>query len=257
MNFAINRQQIIQNVYSGEAAYTSYVPPGYGPWPIKEADLKRKYAKYDLPAAKKLMADAGASKGFSVDMTIVNLQDYPSVAALLVQQMKQINIDVNIKARDRHLRVDLQRRDVRLVPQRPRHARRRRRLRAGVPPCFGDVRIRPAYRNLKAWRAIGNGRIQLADAKRRPMYLTAQQALWDDPIQMPLVAIRKYQVFNRRVRNMYVASATSTRASERRGWRRKRDLGSDGRGAARRRPSRRRLEDTRWERRCMPEPPAA
>ena len=63
VNFAINRQQIIQNVYSGEAAYTSYVPPGYGPWPIKEADLKRKYAKYDLPAARKLMADAGASKG--------------------------------------------------------------------------------------------------------------------------------------------------------------------------------------------------
>ena len=58
VNFAINRQQIIQNVYSGEAAYTSYVPPGYGPWPLSEADLKRKYAKFDLPAAKKLMADA-------------------------------------------------------------------------------------------------------------------------------------------------------------------------------------------------------
>ena len=55
------------------------------------------------------------------------------------------------------------------------------------------------------WRAIGNGRIQLNDAKRRPMYRDAQAALWDDPIQMPLVAIRKYQVFNRRVRNMYVA----------------------------------------------------
>jgi len=37
------------------------------------------------------------------------------------------------------------------------------------------------------------------------MYRDAQEALWDDPIQMPLVAIRKYQVFNRRVRNMYVA----------------------------------------------------
>ena len=53
--------------------------------------------------------------------------------------------------------------------------------------------------------AVVDGRIQLADAKRRPMYITAQEALWEDPIQMPLVAIRKYQVFNRRVRNMYVA----------------------------------------------------
>ena len=207
VNFAINRQQIIQNVYSGEAAYTSYVPPGYGPWPLSEADLKRKYAKFDLPAAKKLMADAGASRGFSVDMTIVNLQDYPSVAALLVQQMKQINIDLNVKGTeigtfasiynagsyDWFLNGRGMRGDVDGYVQE-------------FHPASATFKAQtPAYRNLKAWRAIGNGRIQLNDAKRRPMYRDAQEALWDDPIQMPLVAIRKYQVFNRRVRNMYVA----------------------------------------------------
>ena len=207
VNFAINRQQIIQNVYSGEAAYTSYVPPGYGPWPLSEADLKRKYAKFDLPAAKKLMADAGASRGFSVDMTIVNLQDYPSVAALLVQQMKQINIDLNVKGTeigtfaaiynagsyDWFLNGRGMRGDVDGYVQE-------------FHPASATFKAQtPAYRNLKAWRAIGNGRIQLDDAKRRPMYRDAQAALWDDPIQMPLVAIRKYQVFNRRVRNMYVA----------------------------------------------------
>ena len=207
VNFAINRQQIIQNVYSGEAAYTSYVPPGYGPWPLSEADLKRKYAKFDLPAAKKLMADAGASRGFSVDMTIVNLQDYPSVAALLVQQMKQINIDLNVKGTeigtfasiynagsyDWFLNGRGMRGDVDGFVQE-------------FHPASATFKAQtPAYRNLKAWRAIGNGRIQLNDAKRRPMYRDAQAALWDDPIQMPLVAIRKYQVFNRRVRNMYVA----------------------------------------------------
>ncbi len=207
VNFAINRQQIIQNVYSGEAAYTSYVPPGYGPWPLSEADLKRKYAKFDLPAAKKLMADAGASRGFSVDMTIVNLQDYPSVAALLVQQMKQINIDLNVKGTeigtfasiynagsyDWFLNGRGMRGDVDGFVQE-------------FHPASATFKAQtPAYRNLKAWRAIGNGRIQLNDAKRRPMYRDAQTALWDDPIQMPLVAIRKYQVFNKRVQNMYVA----------------------------------------------------
>ena len=207
VNFAINRQQIIQNVYSGEAAYTSYVPPGYGPWPLTEADLKRKYAKYDVPKAKKLMADAGMAKGFSVDMTIVNLQDYPSVAALLVQHMKQINIDVNIKGTeigtfasiysagtyDWFLNGRGMRGDVDGYVQE-------------FHPASATFKIQtPAYKNVKAWRAIGNGRIQLVDAKRRPLYATAQQALWDDPIQMPLVAIRKYQVFNKRVQNMYVA----------------------------------------------------
>jgi ABC-type transport system substrate-binding protein len=207
VNFAINRQQIIQNVYSGEASDTSYVPPGYGPWPLKDADLKRKYAKFDLPAAKKLMADAGMAKGFSVDMTIVTLQDYPSVAALLVQQMKQINIDLNIKGTeigtfaaiysagtyDWFLNGRGMRGDVDGYVQE-------------FHPASATFKIQtPAYRNVKAWRAIGNGRIQLDDNKRRPMYTTAQQALWDNPIQMPLVAIRKYQVYNKRVRNMYVA----------------------------------------------------
>jgi ABC-type transport system substrate-binding protein len=206
VNFALNRQQIIQNVYSGEAAYTSYVPPGYGPWPLKEADLKQKYAKYDLPMAKKLMADAG-SKGFSVEMTIVTTQDFPSVAALLVQQMKQINIDVHVKATeigtfatiysagtyDWFLNGRGMRGDVDGYVQE-------------FHPASATFQIQtPAYRNLKAWKAIGNGRIQLLDAKRRPMYTTAQEALWENPIQMPLVAIRKYQVYNRRVRNMYVA----------------------------------------------------
>jgi peptide/nickel transport system substrate-binding protein len=207
VNHAIDRQQIIQNVYSGEAAFTSYVPPGFGAWPLSEADLKHKYAKFDLPMAKKLMADAGMSKGFSVDMTIVNLQDYPSVAALLVQQMKQINIDVNIKGTeigtfasiysagtyDWFLNGRGMRGDVDGFVQE-------------FHPASATFKIQtPAYRNLKAWKAIGNGRIQLDDKKRLPMYKTAQQALWDNPVQMPLVAIRKYQVFNKRVQNMYVA----------------------------------------------------
>jgi peptide/nickel transport system substrate-binding protein len=207
VNFAINRQQIIDTVYSGQAAYTSYVPPGFGPWPLTQAQLKTKYAKFDLPTAKKLMAAAGASKGFSVNMTIVGLQDYPSVAQLLQQQMKQINIDLNIKSTeigtfaaiysagtyDWFLNGRGMRGDVDGFVQE-------------FHPASATFQIQtPAYRNLKAFKAIGNGRIQLNEAKRRPMYATAQQALWDNPIQMPLVAIRKYQVFNKRVQNMYVA----------------------------------------------------
>jgi len=207
VNHAINRDQIIQTVYSGEAAYSSFVPPGYGPWPLTPAELKNKYAKYDLPMAKKLMAEAGMSKGFSVNMTIVSLQDYPSVAALLVQQMKAINIDLNIRATeigtfasiysagtyDWFLNGRGMRGDVDGYVQE-------------FHPASATFRIQtPAYKNLKAWKAIGNGRIQLDEAKRKPMYRAAQQALWDNPIQMPLVAIRKYQVANKRVQNHYVA----------------------------------------------------
>ena len=207
VNFAINRQQLIQTVYGGDAAYTSYVPPGYGPYPLTPAELKNKYAKYDLPAAKKLMADAGMSKGFSVDMTIVSLQDYPSVAALLVQMMKQINIDVNIKGTeigtfaalysagnyDWFLNGRGMRGDVDGYVQE-------------FHPASATFRIQtPAYKNTAAWRSIGNGRIQLDEKKRIPMYKNAQKQLWNNPIQMPLVAIRKFQVASKRVQNYYVA----------------------------------------------------
>lgn len=207
VNFAINRQQIIDTVYSGQAAFTSYIPPGYGPWPLTPADLKQKYAKFDLPTAKKLMAAAGMSKGFSVNMTIVGLQDYPSVAQLLQQQMKAINIDLNIKSTeigtfaaiysagtyDWFLNGRGMRGDVDGFVQE-------------FHPASATFKIQtPAYKNLKAWKDIGNGRIQLDDKKRLPMYKDAQAQLWANPIQMPLVAIRKYQVFNKRVQNMYVA----------------------------------------------------
>ena len=76
----------------------------------------------------------------------------------------------------------------------------------------------PAYKNLKAFKDIGNGRIQLDDKKRLPMYKDAQAQLWTNPIQMPLVAIRKYQVFNKRVQTCTWRSATSTPASARPGW---------------------------------------
>ena len=153
------------------------------------------------------MADAGASKGFSVNMTIVSLQDYPSVAALLVQQMKAINIDLNIKATeigtfaaiynagsyDWFLNGRGMRGDIDGFVQE-------------FHPASATFKIQtPAYKNLAAWKAIGNGRIQLDEAKRKPMYRTAQQALWDNPIQMPLVAIRKYQVASKRLQNHYVA----------------------------------------------------
>jgi peptide/nickel transport system substrate-binding protein len=207
VNFAINRKQIIDTVYSGQAAYTSYVPPGYGPWPLSDADLKQKYAKFDLPNAKKLMAAAGASKGFSVDMTIVGLQDYPAVAQVLQQQMKEINIDLNIKPTDAGTFAQIYNAGA------YQWFLNGRGMRGDVDgyvqefhPASATFQIQtPAYRNLKAWKDIGNGRIQLDDKKRLPMYKDAQAQLWTNPIQMPLVAIRKYQVYNKRVQNMYVA----------------------------------------------------
>ena len=33
---AINRQDIIDKVFGGDAVYSSIIPPGYGDWPLAE-----------------------------------------------------------------------------------------------------------------------------------------------------------------------------------------------------------------------------
>ena len=207
VNHAINRADIIRRVYSGEAEYSGHVPPGYGPWPLSDKELREKYLKFDLPMAKKLMSDAGFARGFSVTMTTFALQDYPLISAVVQSQLKQINIDVQIVAQEagtfaanngrgtfdwdltgRGMRGDV---DGYVAEFHP------------AAPVFKIWY--PEYRNVSAWRGIGNGRIQLDPAKRVPIYKAAQRQLLLNPVQIPLVAIKKYQVIRKRVNNMYVA----------------------------------------------------
>ena len=207
VNHAINRDDIIKRVYSGDAEYSGHVPPGYGPWPLSDKELREKYEKFDLPMAKKLMADAGFAKGFSVRMTTFALQDYPLISAVVQSQLKKINIDVEIVAQEagtfaaangigtfdwditgRGMRGDV---DGYVAEFHP------------AAPVFKIWY--PEYKSVKAWRGIGNGRIQLDPAKRLPIYQAAQRELLLNPVQIPLVAIKKYQVVRKRVKNMYVA----------------------------------------------------
>jgi len=207
VNHAINRADIIRRVYSGEAEYSGHVPPGYGPWPLRDKELREKYLKFDLPMAKKLMADAGFARGFSVTMTTFALQDYPLISAVVQSQLKQINIDLQIVAQEagtfaanngrgtfdwdltgRGMRGDV---DGYVAEFHP------------AAPIFKIWY--PEYRNVPAWRGIGNGRIQLDPGKRVPIYQAAQRQLLLNPVQIPLVAIKKYQVIRKRVHGMYVA----------------------------------------------------
>ena len=154
-------------------------------------------------------ADGGRRlrRGFSVTMTTFALQDYPLISAVVQSQLKAINIDVNIVAQEagtfaaanglgtfdwdltgRGMRGDV---DGYVAEFHP------------AAPVFKIWY--PEYRNIRAWRGIGNGRIQLDPDKRLPIYKAAQRALLLNPVQIPLVAIKKYQVMRTRVKNMYVA----------------------------------------------------
>ena len=208
VNFAINRQAIINTVYSGNGNYSGIVPPGYGPWPLTQAELKNKYQKFDLVKAKALMAAAGQSKGFSVKLSTFSTPlEFQQIASVIKSQLKAINIDVEIVAQEPgtfaanngtgNFEWDLTARG----------------MRGDIDGYMGEYnpsntiyqRWYPLYKNTKVWRAIGNGKITLDPAKRLPIYKGAQIQLMNDLPQIGLIQVNKYQVVNKRVQGMYVA----------------------------------------------------
>jgi peptide/nickel transport system substrate-binding protein len=92
-----DRQQIIDNVYGGQAELTGAVPPGYGNYPLPNEKLAELYA-VDVEGAKALMAEAGYADGFSVTLqSIASPPDYTQIAEILKEGVKAINIDVSVE----------------------------------------------------------------------------------------------------------------------------------------------------------------
>jgi peptide/nickel transport system substrate-binding protein len=225
INFAINRQDIINKVYTGEGQYSGHVAAGYGPWQMPQAQLKNIYAKYNLPKAKALMAAAGQSKGFDITLTTFSTPlDYPAMAALIQSYLKQININVNIQPQDpatfaanngrgtfdldltgRGMRGDV---DGYVAEFNPTGA-------------FGQTVYMTwfsGYKNVKMWRLVGNGRITLDPKKRLPMYQQLNKLLMTELLEIPLVSVNKYQVVNSKLQDMYVAFTDFNTGLVRNAW---------------------------------------
>ena len=208
VNFAINRQQIIDRVYNGFGDYSGHVPPGYGPWPLTRAELRNNYLKFNLAKARTLMRQAGFGNGFEVTMSTFSTPlDFGQVAAVIKSQLDQIGINVNIKAEEPGTFAannGAGRFDWDLT------ARGMRGDVDGYTSEFNPANAiykvwYPEYKNVKMWRLVGNGFITLDDKKRLAMYKELEKILLTELLQVPLVAVSKFQVVRKRVKNMYVA----------------------------------------------------
>ena len=208
VNFAINRQQIIDRVYNGFGEYSGHVPPGYGPWPLTRAELRNNYEKFNLAKARTLMRQAGFANGFEVTMSTFSTPlDFGQVAAVIKSQLDQIGIDVNIKAEEPGTFAannGAGRFDWDLT------ARGMRGDVDGYTSEFNPANAiykvwYPEYKNVKMWRLVGNGFITLDEKKRLAMYKELQKILVTELLQVPLVSVSKFQVVRKRVKNMYVA----------------------------------------------------
>ena len=212
VNMAINRDELIQKVYGGEGLFSGHVPPGYGPWPIPQAELKSKWEKENLAQARTLMRQAGVANGFEVTMTTFSTPlDFPAMAALIQSQLQRIGVNVRVVAQDpatfaanngrgtfewdltaRGMRGDVDGYMNEFNPTGP------------LGPTVFNTWF-SGYRNVKMWRLVGNGRITLDQAKRLKIYKELNGILMTELLEIPLIAVNKYQVVSSKLRNHYVA----------------------------------------------------
>jgi peptide/nickel transport system substrate-binding protein len=217
INFAINRQNLLDKVYAGFGKFSGHVAAGYGPWPISDDELHSKYEKYDLPNAKKLMSAANA-KGFDVTMTTVSTPaDFAAMAALIKSDLAQIGINVNIVPQDpvtfgaknsagdfdwdltsRGMRGDVDGYVAEFNPSGPSGP-------TVYTKWFTGWNGAPQSNPKPIWRLVGNGRITLDTQKRLPMYHKLDTLLIDELVEIPLISVSKFFVVNKRLKNIYVA----------------------------------------------------
>lgn len=101
MNKAIDRQDIIDKVYAGEAMLSGPIPPGYGDWFIQPEELAATFYKPDVDAAKALMKEAGFENGF--DITLYSISKPPTttqIAEIVKEQLAQIGINVTVQSEE-------------------------------------------------------------------------------------------------------------------------------------------------------------
>ncbi len=98
MQYAVNQNQIVSNVYRGDATALALVAPDSYPdyaggvWPYP--------ASGDLETAKRLLAEAGYPDGFDIPLLVnADVADHDDIAVLLRDSLGQIGVNVTIDAR--------------------------------------------------------------------------------------------------------------------------------------------------------------
>lgn len=95
ISLAINRQEIIDLVYEGNAKITGFVPEAMGRWAI-DFEAEELYQQ-NIEKAKQLMAEAGYADGFETTIAVGLLDDINATGEVLQKQLEQIGIKATIQ----------------------------------------------------------------------------------------------------------------------------------------------------------------
>lgn len=94
ISLAVNRQEIIDMAYNGEAEVSGFVPSSMGHWAVDVAN--HPMYQQDIAKAKQLMAEAGYPNGFEIELIVGLLDSLRDMGAVVQQQLAEIGITVNV-----------------------------------------------------------------------------------------------------------------------------------------------------------------
>ena len=221
INKVVNRQDIIDKIYNGDAELTPVVASGFGDWPLSRDDLANNYYKQDLAGAKKLMADAGFANGFPVTLqTHATQRDLRQAAEIVAEQVKPIGIAVTIQPVEGGQYVKV------FGDGSYEWASNGRGVREDVSqylndyyPGLGlyDVQFKGGWKSDELIKLFDQGFMTADPVKRKPIYTRMQQIVAEEVPNLYTVNPYKYQLVRSRVKNMYV-SYTNMNPGLREAW---------------------------------------
>jgi peptide/nickel transport system substrate-binding protein len=204
VNHAINRQNIIDLVFSGQGYYSGKILQGFGNWAIPESQLRSNYERYDLSTARALLAAAGYKDGFPVTLnSIAQPAAYTDVATVVKAQLAEVGIDVTLQPQD------IATFDVNDTAGTFEWESTGRGMRGDVSEFFSD--FDPSGSTYNAWYAGGwsdpalwnlmkTGLATANVAQRMNIYRQAEQIVLTTWPEMPLVSAYIFEITGSRVR---------------------------------------------------------
>ena len=94
ISLAVNRQEIIDMAYNGEAEVSGFAPASMGHWAVDVTN--HPMYQQDIARAKELMAEAGYPNGFEIELIVGLLDSLRDIGAVVQQQLAEIGISVNV-----------------------------------------------------------------------------------------------------------------------------------------------------------------
>lgn len=94
ISLAIDREEIIDMAYNGEAEVSGFIPATLGHWAVDVTE--HPMYQQDIEKAKALLAEAGYADGFEVTLIVGLMDSLRDIGAVVQQQLAEIGITVNV-----------------------------------------------------------------------------------------------------------------------------------------------------------------